>query len=923
MVRTSFVISAGCVLILAGFAQGDSPFNVDVFWGWDYCYRPMEWTPVVVGISSTLTEPFQGSVSISAHQDGLNSLNITHGFVLTPDLPAQLPLVTKLAFAVDKCDVRIVEVPGGRTRWNNNFDLMDFSTRQRVLTPVDESDLFIGLVGHQRFGLTQLSRKSLCLSHYGSGRVHVAVKLPQTVPWDWTGFACLDLLILYDPDWTLFNKYHLGAIAQWVANGGKLFLILGTNPLSSDNPIAGVLPCQLDQPKEVTLSAEILAKWNLSANDAERVTVWPLQPKPDVPICYSQTDDGVGLFTAAKVGFGKVAVLAFDPSTLSDLQKVHACRFWANRIAAVLADIREAQAGAKEQGPRKYEPTAIIGCPLTGDQVHLDRSKGGIEMTIGGLETGKYRIISYHNNPFAPRGPFGPIDIYVNGALYSRNNRQTEVYEDEKAATAVTEFRVLAPDAVAIEFRAMGSESHQRAMLCGFELFKLPASENDKTAEDIGERTLAVDFGAKPYLLAPGFIGLGLPMEDRRPMVEFGESDGLPSGMTIAVSSTNKQDDIQFRPNAGPIYRRGGERVVPPHFAAERSIEFVEDAESALTNRDQHAYQVGGAQVASNEVMKYLYSISEMRPLSIWWVILLLAALAVLLGPVDYTILKRRDRLPLTWLTCAVWIALFTGGAYYGVQELRGGKMQARVVSVLDAIADEECAWSTVYCGLFAPKSDDYRLDGLRENQWWSGIAPSEESLYDYRPETGTRNIYCVQQEGYNQPYSLPINIWTMQCLLDESPLGDFPFTARLTRTGDQFVLDVTNLSDSPIVEGYVVFGDEMALDFGAVGANAGGRFEGRPHRRDSWVSLTPQHRTRSLEYELAYYARGSLQRTEAIKKYLDNGAAVVCARYNGAPAPFSIKDRTCAYHHVQLARLVVFPEEEKEPRNDPNQKSQ
>jgi hypothetical protein len=45
MVRASFVISAACVLILAGFAQADSPFNVDVFWGWDYCYRPMEWTP--------------------------------------------------------------------------------------------------------------------------------------------------------------------------------------------------------------------------------------------------------------------------------------------------------------------------------------------------------------------------------------------------------------------------------------------------------------------------------------------------------------------------------------------------------------------------------------------------------------------------------------------------------------------------------------------------------------------------------------------------------------------------------------------------------------------------------------------------------------------------------------------------------------
>lgn len=921
MLKTSYLVAAALALTLGACARAESPFNVDVFMGWERFYRPMEWTPVVVNISSTLTEPFQGTVSISAHQDGLNTLNITHGFVLTPDLPAQLPLVTKLAFAVDKCDVRIVDKDSNKTRWYNQFDLMDFSTRQRVLTPVDDSDLLIGLIGHQRFGLTQLSRKSLCLSNYGTGKVHVAVKLPQTVPWDWTGFSCLDLLILYDPDWNLLNRYHFEAIAQWVANGGKLFLILGTNPLPADNPIVRVLPCQLHEPRQVTLSAEVLAKWNLSATDTERVTVWPLQPEPKVVIFNSQTDGGVGLFTAAKVGFGKVAVLAFDPSTLSDPQRAYGCRFWANRIAAVLTDISDAPQAAREPTPPQYKPAAMGGCPLTGDQVHPDRSNGGIIMTIGGLEAGKYRMTSYHNDPVSQHSP---IDIYIDGVVRAKRVHQSQVFDDSGASRAYTELAVAAANDVVVEFRPRSSNQNRRAMLCGFELLKLGAVENNGSDGNKGERVLAIDFGAKPYLLAPGFTGLGLTEGDRRKVAEFGESDGLPSGMRITVRSTDTGDNIQFRPNAGPIFqRRRRERVAPTHFAAERSIEFVEDAESELAARDQHVYQVGAAQKASNAVMDHLCSISEMRPLSIWWVILLLTALAVLLGPVDYTILKRRDRLPLTWLTCAVWIALFTGGAYYGVQELRGGKMQARAVSVLDAIADEDCAWSTVYCGLFAPKSDDYKLGGLRENQWWSGIAPSEEALYDYRPETGTRNIYCVQQEGYNKPYSLPINIWTMQCLAEESPLTVFPLAATLTKVGEQFVLDVTNLSDSSIVEGYVLFDDEMALDFGDVGANSARRFEGRPHRRTSWAALTPQHQTRSSKYELAYYARGSLQRTEAIKKYIDNGAAVVCARYDNAALPFEVRGRSCAYNNILLARLVVFPKQEKELQNDPNEKPQ
>jgi hypothetical protein len=920
MLKAPFIILAAAVLSLVGYARADSPFNVDVFWGWDYCYRPMEWTPVVIGISSTLTEPFQGSVNISAHQDGLNTLNVTHRFVLTPDLPMNLPLVTKLAFAVDRCAVRIVELPGGKTRWYNNFDLMDFSSRERVLTPVADSDLFVGLVGHQRFALGQLPSQALCQSHYGSGKVHLAYKMPQTVPWDWTGFACLDLLILYDPDWTLFNKYHLDAIAQWVSNGGKLLLILGANPLPPDSPIAPLLPCDFQEPRQTTISGETLAKWNLDPARAEDVTVWPLRLKPDVVVCRPEMDDEVCLFVVGSAGFGRAAVLAFDPSTFSGAQTAHAGRFWVNRIAAVLAHGETTPTSALESS--QDQSRTMTRCPLTGDQIHPDRSDGGIQLTLGGLETGKYRMVSYHNKPTSQHSP---IDIYVDDVLRARRVHQSQVLDDSGASRAYSEFEVAAGNDVKVEFRPISSSSeNQRAMLCGFELLKLRAAQDDKPGDDIEERTLAVDFGASGQPVMTGFTGLGSNVNDRQAVVKFDESNGLPAGLTVTVRPTNPKDDLQFCPNPGAIVNpRRQRRTLPPNFAAGRTIEFVQNAQTALDARDQHMYQVGGAQAASNDVMEYLYSISEMRPLSIWWVILLLAALAVLLGPVDYTILKRRDRLPLTWLTCSVWIALFTGGAYYGVQALRGGKMQARVVSVLDAIADEQCAWSTVYCGLFAPKSDDYGLEGLQENQWWSGVAPTEEALWDYRRETGTRNIYCTQQDGYNHPYSLPINIWTMQCLLNESPAPDFPFTAALTNEADQLVVNIVNRSDSPILKGYVILDDDRVLDFEKVGAFESRRVAGRPRRRSSWIGFSPQSRPGTSKYEMAFFARGSLQRTDAIKEYLARGAAVVCVQYDNADVPFEVKDRNCAYHHIQLARLVVFPKQEKEPQNDPNQKPQ
>ena len=43
---------------------------------------------------------------------------------------------------------------------------------------------------------------------------------------------------------------------------------------------------------------------------------------------------------------------------------------------------------------------------------------------------------------------------------------------------------------------------------------------------------------------------------------------------------------------------------------------------------------------------------------------------------------------------------------------------------------------------------------------------------------------------------------------------------------------------------------------------------------------------------------------------YLEHGAAVVCAEYEDAPLSLGVKDHSCDYNHVQLVRLLVFPED-------------
>jgi len=716
------VVAFLLVLACTGGASGarDIEFSINPFCGWDGYFRPMEWTPVEVDIHADVSEPFGGTFILSAPQDGLNRLNVMRSFVLTPEGSQTLPLVTKFAFGTGRCTQEIRD-QRGRTQWEQTINMWDLTSASRLLRPIQEQDLLIGVIGQPRFGLLRLPRETACRSDRGSGSVCVGRKVPLRVPWDWTGFASLDVLVLYDPDWSLLRPEQLQAMTEWVSNGGTLFVILGRHPLPPDNALVRLLPFDTGQPRQTEVPGEVLTGWGLMAEAEQTVTAWPLFARPDASLIESvRAEAGGYLYGLSYRGFGRVAVMAFDPAELGEAHTARTAEFWAAHIGLCLGDQLDAR-----------------GRPVPQD------------------------------------------------------------------------------------------------------------------------------------LSGPGATGL------RR--------------KSIVVVRTEEEEQQGGNPN--------------------------------------NYYRISIAQKASNQVMEHLYELAEMRPLSIWWVVLTLTALAIILGPLDYLVLKRLDRLPYTWLTSTAWIVLFTLGAYYGVQALRGGRMQMRAVSVLDGIANAGGAWGTYYCGIYSPRSADYRLEGLDERQWWSGVAPSREEMWGHQQTTAMRQIHCAQEDGANLPVSVPINIWTVQSLLTETPVEKLPFMVSVERAEDRCTIEITNTSDHPIRVGSVLLKDGYA-DFGPVEAHATASFERRMRPFNPWVAdrtrvnsrrpaeegpprLIPQYPTSFQGVATdTFLAQGCFSRSLAMHAYLDLGAAVVCVQYEDAPAPFAIQDRSYGVSHIQLARMVVFPSE-------------
>ncbi|HHH75458.1 MAG TPA: hypothetical protein ENL03_00360 [Phycisphaerae bacterium] len=355
----------------------------------------------------------------------------------------------------------------------------------------------------------------------------------------------------------------------------------------------------------------------------------------------------------------------------------------------------------------------------------------------------------------------------------------------------------------------------------------------------------------------------------------------------------------------------------------------------AYSSEDEDSVRTQALQ-CTNHVLGHLYAIPELRPLSIWWIIGLLAALAMILGPVDYLLLKWLDRQPWTWVTTAVVICLFTGGAYYAAHRIRGSAMQVRVVTITDGIAADGDSWTTCYAGVFAPSSDLYNIAGLDDNQWWSASNPTDQYRDQWDDDvTASRNISYNQNGKGNRPAPIPINIWSMQTMLGEYRSGSMPISATIeldngfanpnSSSHRQISIQINNLVDTPIASGKVVFKDGWELPFESIEANGQLDLKGRlnPGRRLIELDTDDRHsdyeddyyyeyamdRTSHLDRDSALFAQGVSTRTRRIDKYLQNGSAMVMVEYEKAPLKFTVSHGRGGQYHVWIARLVITPD--------------
>jgi hypothetical protein len=188
---------------------------------------------------------------------------------------------------------------------------------------------------------------------------------------------------------------------------------------------------------------------------------------------------------------------------------------------------------------------------------------------------------------------------------------------------------------------------------------------------------------------------------------------------------------------------------------------------------------------------------------------LLLLVYILLVGPVNYLVLRQQKRLHLAWITIPAITLVFSAASFGVGYVLHGTDIFVNKIAILQPLPSGKAKVDS-FIGLFSPARRAYsvRLDG-------AGLVSTLNPYMDpwSNPETSGvpagRAIALVQG---NPDYinGLSVDQWSMQSFLSEGAQTDFgQILAKLTLEDGQIVGELTNQSNYDLKDVSLILGDK------------------------------------------------------------------------------------------------------------------
>lgn len=188
----------------------------------------------------------------------------------------------------------------------------------------------------------------------------------------------------------------------------------------------------------------------------------------------------------------------------------------------------------------------------------------------------------------------------------------------------------------------------------------------------------------------------------------------------------------------------------------------------------------------------------------------LLGLYVLLVGPINYFVLRRQKRLHLAWVTIPALTLLFSAASFGLGYALHGTDIFVNKIAIVQLQPSGKASVSS-FVGLFTPSQEGYEVQ-VRASGLISPLGPYNDPWNSSpAPGTGGRSITLIQGEpAYVRGQS--VEQWSMQSFMAEGMQMDFGvIESDLRLEGDRLVGEIRSRANYPLKDVMVVLSSRVA----------------------------------------------------------------------------------------------------------------
>lgn len=213
------------------------------------------------------------------------------------------------------------------------------------------------------------------------------------------------------------------------------------------------------------------------------------------------------------------------------------------------------------------------------------------------------------------------------------------------------------------------------------------------------------------------------------------------------------------------------------------------------------------SRLSSDGIFRAMIETKQVRKLPLGWLLALLVAYLVVIGPLDQYWLKKINRQMLTWVTFPCYVVFFSALIYFIGFHLRAGELEWNELNVVDILPDHDRAVlrGQTYLSIYSPNNEHYQLAG---NQKFATLRGQYQGNFGGNQEGGRAT---VDQTGNNFRADAFVAVWTSELFVSDwvEPAA-LPLDMSVRATGHGWDVTVNNDMDHALPSLQVVLNDRL-----------------------------------------------------------------------------------------------------------------